>query len=108
MSEEFPIGTKVMTFDGSHLMKVMGKYGVVAKYDKISKKYSLRPARELLGHPFSVDRMEFQLADENFPTNATAKLVLEKVGVGGSRKNRRATKKGRKNRGPFSRRKKNL
>ena len=111
MSEEFPVGTKVMVADWSPLMGIMGKYGVVAKYNKETEKYTLRSARASL-ESFIISKNDFNLsvrhADDGFPRNATATIVLQSLGVGGRRKNRRATKKGRKNRGHFSRRKKNL
>jgi hypothetical protein len=79
MSQEFPVGTKVMTNDWTVLMKHMGKYGVVAKYDPLTKSYTLRSARALW-ESYTANSSEFKLADDGFPTDVTAQAVLREIG----------------------------
>jgi len=78
MSDTYPIGTKVMTFDWSLLRKSMGTYGVVAGYRPDEKKYMLIPARASK-EMIIVGRTECKIADAGFPNNATTKAIYESL-----------------------------
>jgi hypothetical protein len=108
MSVEYPVGTKVMTFSWSPLMKVLGgPYGIVAKYDPKTDTYELHAiAKGTKEYVFSVRSTEFKLADSDFPDNGTTKAIFDALGIrkGGRRRNRKSTKKARRNNRRYSRR----
>lgn len=80
MTDIFPIGTKVMTFDWSRLKESMGTYGIVAGYRPNEKLHMLIPARACK-EMIIVRETEFKIADNHFPNNATTKAIFESLGV---------------------------
>jgi hypothetical protein len=78
MSDIYPIGTKVMSFEWSLLRKSMGTYGVVAGYRPDEKKYMLIPARASKEMRI-VGGTECKIADAGFPNNATTNAIYESL-----------------------------